>query len=1412
MKFLFFIVFIVTIVAASIFNNTLKEKYIDIGKTIGFSNIETPIVKIPMNPIYTGIAKTIINKSRNRISESCIVDENGNENCPIGEVECSNNIIYGHTYMQTHTGKVIDYVKSVNTIDDFEPIGTSYPFGSLDGWRAFNAFKYELDGLRPATQESAWGSFGGVVTDLSKFPSYVPALKGYYQYGAIPQYTGYTKVFDFGVENANTKINISYDILAYGTFDDKEEVKVFLNGKIADEIFAKVGIPCNRSYVLKIQRGIAYRNAWNPWTGYPWRYPHKCTMYKGDVHKKNFHRELANGTLDNQGKLTVDIFSNLNEDISNESFSFDNFSINADKLVGYVYNKFLNKFTKEINYKYYSYTCDSGYQLSDIGRKNCSKTDIDRDTYDESFLALDCNAPNLKNCYKAESQCPLDSNKKCTFKGNTYNIFVPLKKFEFETSFFKPWEYGKKRGFNCTTSVLGLNCEFGINEIDASTDGVICFSDVHNYRSCISYIDKSECKIRGKIKRLNGKAIKSIVISKDRKTLTLLDNSNTLSDINVSENFNSSADGWSNRKIAISKGVLGSYLGKFGKGEFTQKKYLFGKKNANRVVNVSFDFYRIDAWKEQKFNFSVNGELFNVSRYSENDNETATLVTPTDESTNAFPEAIFHRSYDVKLNYKGELVIAFSSNLSEPSSSESFGIDNLSITSESVSPGKITTNCMFYGKFGFSDVNIGTIAVYADKNRLTFWNSYDTGVVGFLDILPKKAVLLNTNSTVKFSFDSGKRVMVDEATNGNSKERISLGYKTTFGSGKIKNSIILTNDINSSAIIIGSKDIAFLGRTSLEISFDIKTTITNNRKVLLDNGSQVTILINKDDTLSWKLNTKDGFGLYTTQSKIIPNSWNRISLVFDKSIVSLYINGIGSSVNVGSTIEGKNEKELFIGRNVLNAKKAFVSVDNFTISSSVKNQEYYELFSLENADFYDYIREASKDVKSLYDKGFNLLYESENKHTYMVYKNKISARECLQKISGTSFDLASPNANLNSFKNTNLIEIDKIIKGNCKNTSFNDCLNENNNTKCGELSIMNCNHSVIRNNIDLNNTCDANSSLVAKEILKACDEKRLIEGISLQSQIFDNPTTPYNCIIESESAIPFIMYNKTAVAKQVKNSGKFINTFVCSINSCKNHICGYMQCPDETLGNVGVKNGYTGCIKKSCDLSKPYYSTCGIFGACPEGLDIVNSSITSIPTLKNEYHIELSGSGTYTSLAPSKNTVLVNGKNVSNFIRGWNIITLDSNYDLLEDKKFLIQNSTDQIALKNYLSLFKPSQVHIIAIKEDVGNILLDSYMKSVINSSGLSLTKIEYFEHGDAYLYVGKKFNTPMVEKYVKKFGATIISDFILQKVKTQQQCYKVLCPSGSIFDVNSKSCFTIGCDVLSFLKDGKCISKIAK
>jgi len=174
------------------------------------------------------------------------------------------------------------------------------------------------------------------------------------------------------------------------------------------------------------------------------------------------------------------------------------------------------------------------------------------------------------------------------------------------------------------------------------------------------------------------------------------------------EDFESGAVGWSNNKTTYSNSPLTTFLGRFGKNEGVGKLYtLSGLQTA---VTIEFDFYEIDSWDFENFNFYVNNSLVFSDQFKHNREDFSqspqmsaeSLVFENDDGNqnlafSHWPEQAFHYSYTFNTS-DTELLIGFRGTVTQSINDESWGIDNVLITNDIPEPGAlILFSCVLVG-------------------------------------------------------------------------------------------------------------------------------------------------------------------------------------------------------------------------------------------------------------------------------------------------------------------------------------------------------------------------------------------------------------------------------------------------------------------------------------------------------------------------------------------------------------------------------------------------------------------------------------------------------------------------------------------------------------------------------------------
>lgn len=903
---------------------------------------------------------------------------------------------------------------------------------------------------------------------------------------------------------------------------------------------------------------------------------------------------------------------------------------------------------KSINYNYYSYACkDSDYSAINKGRSSCLKTDIDKDNNNSIDLAKKCNAssPGDKNCLKITHTCPIDSSKGCTYKGNKIELFTPLQKFSID-GYFKQYEYSRTRGYNCMGTDVNTNCEFGIKRIEALDNNRLCFTDMQDFTSCISYSDESNCSISGSIEAdyfdsntSNLQPIKGLLISNDRKSL-----------------------------------------------------------------------------------------------------------------------------------------LPISGNAS----------------------GTITTTCMFHGKIGFRDVGLGMISVKASKNRIQFWNSYDSEQVGFLDIIPKvNEKLFLKVPIVKYKhYDLTSINSVKQGLDIKTFPKIK-GSRTIVVKIKVKKDVggrIFADDKNN---MPGDYALSYRDSGAKKVRFYIRGLIP----VSLD--SNAVIDIDKTYYLSARFDAdkmKKYLTIYDTNGKQIDNTEQDVTgtLAYSEGHAS-----IGGESNRGT----EASKGQFKG-----------TIDNLEVFNSfLASDESKEVLDIQedvNMPLYQYLQGKNDEVEGLIRNGFDVLYKGDDNITYMVSKDKLTISQCLSKIQNTNFDLAKvslPRIFLSDANGSKLIATDSL--------KIKDAINK----FCRTSDVEACDENITSNKCKISNFITSGSAMnigifrnamgqLLLKMHKACEQKIFLRGLSKDSQsyLYNRDEAQY-CIVESSDTKPIDFYNMKFIQEKVDNTSVNKNVYVCSSLGCnKNHICGEASCGKGTAGTLGIPSDFVGCKEQTCDYSKPFYVTCGDNEGCPQNRGIISILTRNYSAKKN---IKIETTGYQIPSQRSMRSVYSNGTKIFNLSRSWNLLLFDSNYNLTYSHTFDVYGSINEgTALKNKLNAIPDGTMTILVTYDEPStNVKNNEVLQNAMQYYGMNKDIIKNLEYRSAYLYVGEKGEKPILEYYLPPFQDAITKTVTFEKYVSKNKCYKISCPTGSILNPDTEKCEKIGCDEKSILKDGKCISKIA-
>lgn len=713
----------------------------------------------------------------------------------------------------------------------------------------------------------------------------------------------------------------------------------------------------------------------------------------------------------------------------------------------------------------------------------------------------------------------------------------------------------------------------------------------------------------------------------------------------------------------------------------------------------------------------------------------------------------------------------------------------------------IKSECLFNGKVGFEDVGLGTIAVKAKQNRLIFWNSYNSKMVGFLDVLPKEVGNDKSQAITMFDFNrNGEKATIDVAAESESKEVLHFGDPASIVAGHSNNAIVILPDSKNIVWIDGGSDLKLKNLSQMSISFWIKPILFSAEEtVIIKNANQISVVETPARKIIAKIKTS-GSGEVEVQSKsaLELKKWNYVTLTFSGNDIYLFVNNTQSSATATGKIDGENSPKFFVGSEADGSKKISAIIDDISISRKFRTESLHKATLSRTTTVSDYIGEKDKEIEGLLKNGFSSIYKSKDNHIYMASKKKLTSTECLNLISGTTFYIAKADANLDGYPNKNQVVVNEVLDGLCTDIRLNECENNASSKGC----------------LDLNITTDSkNVGSLISELNKACEEAKLIRGLSKESfnNKYTTSSTKTYCEIESSDATPIDLLNVKYIEKSTKNIGNHLNQFVCSKYDCNSeHICGVAKCKDGDYGNIGVANGFTGCTSQSCDISKVYSPTCGSYTGCPEGVDIVKSSLKLATS--NEKHVKVV-SGGY-DVNNNENSVSVNGLTISRLSGTWNLVIFNEDSTVNKILHFNTETSPQESRrMKLALNKITDKETFVVVTHGDPKeNVSTNDELLNSMKDLGMNAHAIKNLEYRGIYIFVGKKNKPPIIEMERRRYSDRLEASFNLNSSASESKCYKIDCPTGSIFNGNTQTCDKIGCDEKSILEDGKCISTVVQ
>ncbi|MDD2886277.1 MAG: hypothetical protein PHY66_00635 [Aliarcobacter sp.] len=191
----------------------------------------------------------------------------------------------------------------------------------------------------------------------------------------------------------------------------------------------------------------------------------------------------------------------------------------------------------------------------------------------------------------------------------------------------------------------------------------------------------------------------------------------------IINDFEDDTVGW-NRTNSYNGGTdATTFLGRFASSsssvDYLNKTFDLGSENANKSINITFNFYEIDSWDDEYFRVYINGVKKFEKKYklNRNDGGTSLIVDGSGWSGNEEKHEI---SIDTTLDSNGRVRLGFSSTLNDGVSNESWGVDNIKI---SRSDGKILSFSNFE-----NDASTWTLKTYTARRNFNPGNLISTGI------------------------------------------------------------------------------------------------------------------------------------------------------------------------------------------------------------------------------------------------------------------------------------------------------------------------------------------------------------------------------------------------------------------------------------------------------------------------------------------------------------------------------------------------------------------------------------------------------------------------------------------------------------------------------------------------------------
>ncbi len=439
------------------------------------------------------------------------------------------------------------------------------------------------------------------------------------------------KTYNLGIQNAGKMVELSFDMYELDSWDNECFI-TFVNDKIV----------VNEGFIGKEITG------------------ERVSSNVFNTYDDEMHRYTLEAKVDNNGQIKIGFGSTLDQNINDESYGIDNIKL---KTIGDWEEEFDEGFTESSkNGDILIKETFDGEEVTGWTNNQTTKTDSELG----EFLGRMGGTSGKEGLSKT-------FNLGIQNAGKTVDI-------EFDMYEIDSWDNEEFSIFiNGEEKLVEKLRQYEITGTKTSSNVFNKYNDEIHHYSIKATVDKN-----GEVKLGFGSTLNESIDNESWgiDNVTLSKGANWNEKVIVNETFDGGvAKGWSNNTTSRTESEMGDYLGRFGGTNGNQglyKTFNLGAENAGRMVNITFDMYEIDSWDNEEFKVFVND--------NEVINETMAVgtITGTATSANVYKswgsEDMHSYSLQAQVDENGNIKLGFGSTLNESIDNESWGIDNVKMT------------------------------------------------------------------------------------------------------------------------------------------------------------------------------------------------------------------------------------------------------------------------------------------------------------------------------------------------------------------------------------------------------------------------------------------------------------------------------------------------------------------------------------------------------------------------------------------------------------------------------------------------------------------------------------------------------------------------------------------------------------